>query len=98
MHGTGFFIDHTGRKWGGQFRKGQFSSNDQKELVKEKAITLKKIEIKKQVEATFTALLEAVAKSDKKTLKENLAPFFATADNVKEYVKEPYSKFDERAP
>jgi hypothetical protein len=29
------------------------------------------------------SLLEAIAKSDKKTLKDNLSPFFATADNVK---------------
>ena len=47
MHGTGFFIDHTGRRWGGEFRRGQFQSNNQKELVKEKAVTLKKIEVRK---------------------------------------------------
>ena len=98
MHGTGFFIDHTGRKWGGEFRKGKFQSKHQAELVKEKGITLKKIEVKKQIDATFTALLEAVAKSDKKTLKQNLSPFFATADNLKEYIKDPYAKLDERPP
>lgn len=40
------------------------------------------------------SLLDAIAKSDKKTLKDNLSPFFANADNLKELVKEPYSKFD----
>jgi hypothetical protein len=42
--------------------------------------------------------LEALAKSDKKTLKDNLSPFFVLADNAKEYIKEPYAKFDERPP
>jgi len=59
---------------------------------------LKKIEVTKEIEATLQNILDAIAKSDKKTLKDNLSPFFATADNVKEYVKDPYSKFDERPP
>lgn len=46
-------------------------------------MTLKKLEIKKEIEFIFQNLLDAIAKSDKKTLKDNLAPFFATADNVK---------------
>ena len=32
-------------------------------------------------------MLEAISKSDKKTLKDNLAPFFSSGDNLKEYVK-----------
>jgi hypothetical protein len=48
---------------------------------------LRKKEIKGEVEATLSNLIEAIAKSDKKTLKDNVAPFFATADNVKELVK-----------
>ncbi len=98
MHGTGFFVDHTGRKWGGQFRKGKYESKNQSQLVKEKALTLKKVEIKKQIQLTFQNILDAIAKSDKKTLKDNLSPFFATVDNVKQYIKQPYSKFDERPP
>jgi hypothetical protein len=31
-------------------------------------------------------------------LKDNLSPFFATPENLKEYIKEPYAKFDERPP
>lgn len=68
------------------------------ELLKEKGISLKKIEIKKEVEGTFQALLDSIAKSDKKTLKDNLSPFFASADNLKDFIKEPYAKFDERPP
>jgi hypothetical protein len=37
---------------------------------------------------------EALAKSDKKTLKDNMAPFFVAGDAMKEFVKDPYSKVD----
>ena len=36
--------------------------------------------------------------SDKKTFKENLIPFFATVDEFKNIVRDPYPKFEERAP
>jgi len=42
--------------------------------------------------------MEAFAKSDKKTFKDNLSPFFATADSCAEFVSEPYAKYEERAP
>lgn len=35
-------------------------------------------------------------RSDKKTFKENLTPFFATADTCADYANEPYAKFEER--
>lgn len=57
MHGTGFFIDHTGRKWEGEYRKGRFETKHQDELRKEKTLTLKKIEIKKEIESTLQSLL-----------------------------------------
>lgn len=40
----------------------------------------------------FVHFTEAFSKSDKKTYKDNLAPFFATADPVNEFVAEPYPK------
>ena len=46
----------------------------------------------------FTKWGEAFAKSDKKTFKENLTPFFATADTCGEYIKETYVKYEERPP
>ena len=41
---------------------------------------------------------EAFVKSDKKTFKDNLGPFFATPDVCIDFVAEPYSKYEERAP
>jgi len=42
--------------------------------------------------------MEAFAKSDKKTFKENLVPFFAHPDHVQEFVSDPYPKFEEKQP
>ena len=44
----------------------------------------------------FTEFFDAFAKSDKKTYKENLSPFFATADTCMDFCAEPYVKFDEK--
>lgn len=49
MHGTGMFIDHNGKVWKGEYRQGKFDCRRQKELIKEKAIVLQKIAIKKEV-------------------------------------------------
>lgn len=38
------------------------------------------------------------AKSDKKSYKDNLAGFFATAETCIDYVQEPYTKYEERLP
>lgn len=46
----------------------------------------------------FVRFGEMFAKSDKKTFKENLHPFFATAEHCGEYVSEPYPKFEEKLP
>mmetsp|Transcript_32417 Transcript_32417/g.23950 ORF Transcript_32417/g.23950 Transcript_32417/m.23950 type:complete len:141 (-) Transcript_32417:37-459(-) len=46
----------------------------------------------------FVLFAETFAKSDKKTFKENLLPFFASADQIREYVQEPFPKFEEKAP
>ena len=36
FHGYGYFIDATGHKWEGEFRKGVFESKRQAELLKER--------------------------------------------------------------
>ena len=43
-------------------------------------------------------MLEAIAKSDKKSLKQNLSPFFPSGEVIKQQVKDPTTKFDERPP
>lgn len=46
----------------------------------------------------MNAFIEIFGKSDKKTFKDNLGGFFATADNCLDYVQEPYTKYEERLP
>ena len=42
--------------------------------------------------------MNAYSKSDKKTYRENLSQFFASADTCIDYVHEPYVKYEERSP
>lgn len=42
--------------------------------------------------------METFAKSDKKTFKDNLLPFFATADSVGEFIQETFPKYEEKQP
>jgi hypothetical protein len=46
----------------------------------------------------FELFMQAFAKSDKKTFKDNLNQFFANAEHVGELVSEPYPKFEEKTP
>jgi hypothetical protein len=46
----------------------------------------------------FMRFLETFSKSDKKTFKDNLTPFFATLDHVGEFITETYPKFEEKQP
>jgi hypothetical protein len=55
--------------------------------------------IKQQALSWFPEFLEAYNRSDKKTYKDNLQPFFATTDTCADYVNvENYAKFEDRAP
>ena len=87
MHGPGYYIDEQGHKWDGEFRSGKYESKLQKELAKERQIIIRKASMIKEIEELLNAMLEAIAKSDKKTLKDNFAPFFPSGDVIKEQVK-----------
>lgn len=64
----------------------------------EKIIADKVKAYQQKAQTFFVSFAEAFARSDKKTFKDNLSPFFATADNCGEFVAEPYVKYEERAP
>ena len=55
-------------------------------------------EYKTKAQGFYAAFLEVFAKSDKKSYKDNLAGFFATAETCIDYVQEPYTKYEERLP
>ena len=44
----------------------------------------------------FDKFFEAFAASDKKTMKENISPFFSKPDELATFVQEPYAKYDDK--
>ncbi|EGR29752.1 MORN repeat protein, partial [Ichthyophthirius multifiliis] len=98
MHGEGYFIDKQGNKWEGEFVQGIFQSKMQKELKMEKMLKKKEQEILQSCIEFFQNFNEAFSKSDKKTFKENLLPFFVTQEEIKLYVGGPYPKFEDKTP
>lgn len=70
----------------------------QKKLHAEKVIKEKRRLFEEKAREFFQAFADAFAKSDKKTFKDNLSPFFATAESCGEFVSEPFPKFEEKLP
>lgn len=58
----------------------------------------KEADIRENATHFFQRFLDAYAHSDKKTMKDNMLPFFATTEDIKLYVKEPYPQFADRLP
>lgn len=98
MHGEGVYIDIDKTKWEGIFINGLFESKIQKKLRAEKEISDKVKLYEQKAKSFFIQFTEAYAKSDKKTFKENLSPFFANADSCIDFVTEPYVKYEEKTP
>ena len=98
MHGEGVYIDPDQIKWVGIFINGSFESKIQKKLHSEKLLKDKMRAYEEKAKEFFTNFQEAFARSDKKTFKDNLIPFFANADLCGELVSEPYPKYEERPP
>lgn len=98
MHGEGCFVDSDQVVWDGIFINGSYESKIQKKLRAEKLIGDKVIAYQEKAKCFFTQFAEAFAKSDKKTFKDNLAPFFATPETCLDYVAEPYARYEERQP
>lgn len=98
MNGEGTYVDLDQVSWSGIFINGTFESKVQKKLKADKEIADKMKEYQVKAKNFFIGFSEAFAKSDKKTFKDNLGPFFATADVCIDFVAEPYSKYEERAP
>jgi hypothetical protein len=84
--------------WEGIFVNGGYESKIQRKLRAEKLVGDKVIAYQQKALSFFTLFAEAFAKSDKKTIKDNLAPFFATPETCIDYVAEPYARYDERPP
>ena len=98
MHGEGLYIDAENMKWAGIFINGSYESKIQKKLRAEKEIGDKLKEYQIKALGFFTHFADQFAKSDKKTMKENMTVMFATADRCIDFVAEPYTKFEDKTP
>jgi hypothetical protein len=98
MHGDGVYIDADKITWIGIFVEGQYDSKIQKKLQAEKVIKDKIISFQSKAQSFFTSFAEAFGKSDKKTFKDNLSPFFGSNETCIDYVNlEAFPKFEDRA-
>lgn len=98
MHGEGVYIDSDKINWTGIFVNGQYDSKIQKKLQAEKVLKDKISAFELKARCFFTQFDEAFAKSDKKTFKDNLAPFFGNSETCIDYVNlETFPKFEDRA-
>ena len=98
MHGEGCYVDADGVNWEGIFVNGSFESKIQKKLKADKELLDRVDFYKAKAQTFFQTFIEIFSKSDKKTYKDNLGGFFATAENCIDYVQEPYTKYEERLP
>lgn len=97
MHGDGVYIDADRITWTGIFVDGQYDSKIQKKLQAEKVIKDKIAEYEKKARVFSDQFQEAFGKSDKKTFKDNLAPFFGTTETCVDYVNlEAFPKFEDK--
>lgn len=100
MDGEGTFQDKNGRKWQGEFVEGVYQSKIQKKLKFEKMIAQKRAEIEKAAKAFLSHFKTTFETSEKKTLKENLLPFFPNScvEDLRSHLREPFIKYEERKP
>lgn len=100
MHGEGIFVDAEHVRWEGIFVNGTFESKLQKKLQAERIIKEKRRLYEEKAREFFTSFAESFAKSDKKTYKDNLGQYFATAESCGEYLSadQVFPKFEEKLP
>ena len=98
MNGDGVYVDAQKVIWEGIFVNNQYESKIQKILKTEKEQEDRCAQVKTSVIQWFVEYFFVHGRSDKKTVKDNMSPFFGTAENIGDYVTEQYSKFEDRTP
>ncbi|CAI2374964.1 unnamed protein product [Moneuplotes crassus] len=96
MHGNGVYVDNDQVVWEGIFVDNTFESNIQKKLQTERKIMIKVKSFEESARSYFDKFFEAFNGSDKKTMKDNMAPFFIKPEELGTFVQEPYAKFEDK--
>ena len=99
MHGNGIYFDQDKIEWNGIFVNGTFDSKIQKKLQGEKVLQDKIISAENSAKTFFAKFKETYAASDKKTMKDNMTPFFGSTDDCIDYVNvTDFPKFEDKGP
>lgn len=99
MHGNAVYVDKDNITWQGIFVEGQFDSKIQKKLQAEKALKDKVSGFEQSCQGFFSEFIDCFNKSDKKTFKDNLGPFFGSTEQCIDFINVPaYPKFEDKAP
>lgn len=98
MHGDGRYVDAEGIIWDGIFVNNTYESKIQKKLQQERKVVLRKKLHEETAVSFFKKFFNAFQNSDKKTMKDNLAPWFARPEELSSYYKDPYPKYEDRTP
>lgn len=97
MHGEGIYLDTDRITWTGIFVEGTYDSKIQKKLQAEKIIKDKINIYQVKARVFIDQFTEAFSKSDKKTFKDNLTPFFGHNDSCIDFLNVPsFPKFEDR--
>ena len=96
MHGDGQYLDSDGILWNGIFVNNTYESKIQKKLQTERKVMLRIKEYQDSAKGYFEKFFEAFNGSDKKTMKDNLSPFFTQPEELSSYVAEPYTKYEDK--
>lgn len=96
MHGDGTYVDNDGIVWSGIFVNGSYESKIQKKLQTERKLLIRIKEFEVSATEYFKKFFAAFSASDKKTMKDNLAPFFARPEELPTFVREPYTKYEDK--
>lgn len=96
MHGYGQYLDSDGILWNGIFVNNTFESKIQKKLQTERKVLLRIKEFEDSASVYFKKFFDAFEASDKKTMKDNLAPFFTRPDELLNFVSDPFPKYEDK--
>ena len=98
MEGHGKYLNMDNLGWEGEFKEGGFHSRDQPDLVEAKRISTKIEKMKEIPMEIFKLWEDTFSKCDKKTIKDQLSPFFAKAETMGQYIQETFPKFEDKTP
>jgi hypothetical protein len=98
MHGVGVYVDADKTTWEGIFVDNCYQSAIQKHLKSEKKVNDKCLLVRTTVIQWFVEFFFIYGRSDKKSYKDNMSPFFGTQETCGDFITEVGARFEDRTP